>query len=103
MDTINEEVNDVIDVENNDEDGEGIEDQGNPFAKKARKQTSKVQLDMKEVIIPYGTKKVECIHCKTRFAVAATGVTTHLRRHLNGCLKKKNAEKKQKIFRHHRN
>ena len=81
-------------------DNESVEVEGNPFQKKGRKKTSKVWNEMKEVVLPDGTKKVECTWCKTKFAIHSTGVTTQLKRHLNRCLRRKIAVggTKQKIL-----
>ncbi|GFS42338.1 hypothetical protein Acr_00g0079270 [Actinidia rufa] len=79
---------------------ETVEVEGNPFQKKGRKKTSKVWNEMKEVVLPDGTKKVECTWCKTKFAIHSTGVTTQLKRHLDRCLRRKIAigGTKQKIL-----
>ncbi|GFY90790.1 hypothetical protein Acr_07g0009870 [Actinidia rufa] len=84
----------------NDNGNESVEVEGNPFQKKGRKKTSKVWNEMKEVVLPDGTKKVECTWCKTKFAIHSTGVTTQLKRHLDRCLRRKIAigGTKQKIL-----
>ena len=50
------------------------------------------------MVFPDGTKKVECMHCKTRFAIPPTGATTQLLRHLNNCARQQLADKKQRVL-----
>lgn len=72
------------------------EEEGNPYAPKKRKRTSKAWTDFKEVTLPDGTVKAECIHCKHRLTMNKIGATTHFLRHLKGCMRKKIDEKGQK-------
>ncbi|GMP21649.1 hypothetical protein CsSME_00000006 [Camellia sinensis var. sinensis] len=100
MDTVNEDANDVdnlIELEENTREN-GVPENNNPFQKKTRKRTSKVWNEIKEVVFPDGTKKAECMHCKTRFAISPTGATTQLLRHLNNCARRQLADKKQRFL-----
>ncbi|KAH7834900.1 hypothetical protein Vadar_020755 [Vaccinium darrowii] len=79
-------ANNVIPVEDNTLDNEVHEEENNPFEKKGRKRTSEVWKDFEEISLPDGTKKYQCKSCKTKFTIHASGVTSHLRRHMNSCL-----------------
>ena len=68
----------------------------NPFEQKKRKRTSMIWNDFNEIILPSGTKKVQCIHCLKRLAYSNNGATTQYHRQLKGCLSHKLADKKQK-------
>ncbi|KAM4069756.1 hypothetical protein ACB094_12G114000 [Castanea mollissima] len=68
----------------------------NPFEQKKRKRTSVIWNDFNEIILPDGTKKIQCIHCLKRLAYSNNGATTQYQRHLKGCLSRKLADKKQK-------
>ncbi|GFZ20805.1 hypothetical protein Acr_28g0015100 [Actinidia rufa] len=81
-----EDVNNIEEPMDDDNDNGGRE---SISKKKGRKKTSKVWNEMKEVVLPDGTKKVECTWCKTKFAIHSTGVTTQLKRHLDRCLRRK--------------
>ena len=48
----------------------------NPFDKKKRKRTSKVWDEFKEITLPDGSKKAECIHCKSKLVLNKSGPTT---------------------------
>ncbi|KAG6506276.1 hypothetical protein ZIOFF_031598 [Zingiber officinale] len=72
------------------------EDDESPYAPKKRKRTSKVWDDFKEVTLPDGTIKAECIYCKHRLTINKTGVTSHFLRHLKGCMRKQISDKGQK-------
>ena len=61
----------------------------NPFEKKKRKKTSKVWDDFKEVTLPNGSIKFECIYCKHQFGMIKSGATSHLLRHTKSCLRHK--------------
>ena len=54
--------------------------------------------DFNEIILPSGTKKVQCIHCLKRLAYSNNGATTQYHRQLKGCLSHKLADKKQKLL-----
>ena len=54
--------------------------------------------DFNEIILPDGTKKVQCIHYLKRLAYSNNGATTQYHRHLKGCLSCKLADKKQKLL-----
>ncbi|GFZ21305.1 hypothetical protein Acr_29g0004670 [Actinidia rufa] len=99
--SMDDDNNNGSDNDNGNSNGnESVEVEGNPFQKKGRKKTSKVWNEMKEVVLPDGTKKVECTWCKTKFAIYSIGVTTQLKRHLDRCLRCKIAlgGTKQKIL-----
>ncbi|XP_042467208.1 zinc finger BED domain-containing protein RICESLEEPER 2-like [Zingiber officinale] len=72
------------------------EDDESPYAPKKRKWTSKVWDDFKEVTLPDGTIKAECIYCKHLLTINKTGVTSHFLRHLKGCMRKHISDKGQK-------
>ncbi|XP_073130770.1 zinc finger BED domain-containing protein RICESLEEPER 2-like [Henckelia pumila] len=84
---------DVIELENN-EDGEDGDD--GPYGPKKRKRTSTVWTNFKEIVLPDGSLKVECIYCKRQMSYSKAGPTSHLLRHGKGCLQKKLSEKGQK-------
>ena len=67
----------------------------NPFDKKKRKRTSKVWDEFKEITLPDGSKKAECIHCKSKLVLNKSGPTTQYNRHLQGCVTRKIALKGQ--------
>ena len=68
----------------------------NPFEKKKRKRTSKVWDEFKEVVLPDGSKKAECVHCKSILSLNKTGATTQFTRHLGTCTRRLIALKGQK-------
>ncbi|KAF5933416.1 hypothetical protein HYC85_029587 [Camellia sinensis] len=100
MDIVNEDANDVDNLIELEEDvrENGVPEDNNPFQKKTRKRTSKVWNEIKKVVLSDGTKKAECMHCKTRFAIPLMGATTHLLRHSNNCARRQLVEKKQKVL-----
>ncbi|KAL8473773.1 hypothetical protein ACS0TY_030576 [Phlomoides rotata] len=77
-------------VETNEQD-----DEVNPFSAKKRQKTSKVWDDFKEITLPNGTVKAECIHCKTKLTINKSGVTSHFLRHSKKCTRKELASKGQ--------
>jgi hypothetical protein len=55
-----------------------------------RKKTSKIWEDFDEVEVRKGVWKGVCKHCKSQFTTGKPGASTsHMRRHLDGCIKKK--------------
>ncbi|KAF3975055.1 hypothetical protein CMV_001660 [Castanea mollissima] len=93
-----ENLDPVINIDENEESIENndIKLEENPFEQKKRKRTSVIWNDFNEIILPDGTKKVQCIHCLKRLAFSNNGATTQYHRHLKGCLSRKLADKKQK-------
>ncbi|XP_075664493.1 zinc finger BED domain-containing protein RICESLEEPER 1-like [Castanea sativa] len=92
-----ENLDPVINIDENEESIENndIKLEENPFEQKKRKRTSVIWNDFNEIILPDGTKKVQCIHCLKRLAFSNNGATQY-HRHLKGCLSRKLADKKQK-------
>ncbi|OMP03692.1 putative Zinc finger, BED-type [Corchorus olitorius] len=71
-------------------DNDGTEEnEGDGIGKNKRQKTSKCWSEMKETSLPDGTQKAQCIHCKKKLSILASGCTSHLTRHLKGCLKRK--------------
>lgn len=94
-------ANNAIPMEGNPPHEEVHEEENNPFEKKGRKKTSKVWKDFEEVSLPDGTKKYQCKSCKAKFTIHASGVTTHLNRHIRNCLLRRvtiGQEKRQKTL-----
>lgn len=94
-------ANNAIPVEGNPPHEEVHEGENNPFEKKGRKRTSEVWKDFEEVSLPDGTKKYQCKSCKAKFTIHASGVTTHLGRHMRNCLLRRvtiGQEKRQKTL-----
>ncbi|KAL8545732.1 hypothetical protein ACS0TY_005741 [Phlomoides rotata] len=77
-------------VETNEQD-----DEVNPFSAKKRQKMSKAWDDFKEITLPNGTVKAECIHCKTQLTINKSGVTSHFLRHSKKCTRKELASKGQ--------
>ncbi|XP_074570531.1 zinc finger BED domain-containing protein RICESLEEPER 2-like [Curcuma longa] len=77
------------------ESGQDSRDETAETPKRKRKRTSKVWDDFKEVTLPNGAIKAECIHCKHRLTINKSGVTSHFLRHLKGCMRKQISEKGQ--------
>ncbi|KAG6502052.1 hypothetical protein ZIOFF_041939 [Zingiber officinale] len=71
------------DVTDNNEDEEN-----NPYCRKKRKRTSPVWTDFKQITLPDGKMKAECIHCKHRLSITTSGCTSHLNRHSAGCVRR---------------
>ncbi|XP_038681498.1 uncharacterized protein LOC119982271 isoform X3 [Tripterygium wilfordii] len=71
--------------------------EGGLFETKKRKKTSAVWLEFKDVMGKDGVKRAECIHCKARLVISG-GTTTHFKRHLDGCTRKKVNLKSQKML-----
>ncbi|XP_038716439.1 uncharacterized protein LOC120009801 [Tripterygium wilfordii] len=69
-----------------------------PFKKKKRKKTSLVWKEFETVVMSDKTNKAECVHCKAKLSILQSRVTSHLTRHLNSCLSRKLAQKKQKTL-----
>ncbi|XP_031273318.1 zinc finger BED domain-containing protein RICESLEEPER 2-like [Pistacia vera] len=69
----------------------------NPIQKQKRAKTSVAWSEFKEVVLPNGTKKAECIHCKVKLIINATGSTTQFNRHLSRCLRRKASMRQQHI------
>lgn len=80
--------------DNNNEDGDEAEENSN-FQKKKRQKTSDVWKDLKEITLPNGTLKAECIHCKTKLAILESKATSHMKGHLKNCAQKKLYMKQQ--------
>nr|XP_017225248.1 PREDICTED: zinc finger BED domain-containing protein RICESLEEPER 2-like [Daucus carota subsp. sativus] len=94
----NTSTNDIpASVENNENADEmDIEEEENSmFQKKKRQKTSEVWKDLKEITLPDGTLKAECIHCKTKLAILKSKVTSHMSRHLQTCTQRKLHMKQQ--------
>ena len=55
----------VINIDKNEESikNNDVKLEENPFEQKKRKRTSMIWNDFNEIILPSGTKKVQCIHC----------------------------------------
>ncbi|XP_031266691.1 zinc finger BED domain-containing protein RICESLEEPER 2-like [Pistacia vera] len=68
------------------------EEQVNHFQRKKRPKTSAVWNEFKEVVLPDGSTKGECIHCKAKLAITETKSTTQFARHLKSCLKQIDAK-----------
>lgn len=62
--------------------------------KKRKRRTSVVWNEFEEI---KGTNKVKCIHCKAQLQISG-GTTSHFRRHLNGCLRRKISQRSQKVL-----
>ena len=88
----------VINIDENEESikNNDVKLEENPFEQKKRKRTSMIWNDFNEIILPSGTKKVQCIHCLKRLAYSNNGATTQYHRQLKGCLSHKLVDKKQK-------
>ncbi|XP_031253173.1 zinc finger BED domain-containing protein RICESLEEPER 2-like [Pistacia vera] len=69
-------------TEQNVSSSENVEDNDNPLQRKKRAKTLAVWLEFREVVLPGGIRKEECIHCKTKLKMTATGSTTQFNRHL---------------------
>ncbi|XP_031268347.1 zinc finger BED domain-containing protein RICESLEEPER 2-like [Pistacia vera] len=69
----------------------------NPIQKQKRAKTSVAWSEFKEMVLPNGTKKAECIHCKVKLCINATGSTTQFNRHLSQCLRRKASMGQQHI------
>ena len=95
-----ENLNAVINIDKNEESikNKDVKLEENPFEQKKMKRTSVIWNDFNEIILPDGTKKVQCIHCLKRFAYSNNGATIQYHRHLKGCLSCKLANKKQKLL-----
>ncbi|XP_063946130.1 zinc finger BED domain-containing protein RICESLEEPER 2-like [Daucus carota subsp. sativus] len=97
----NTSTNDIpASVENNENADEmDIEEEENSmFQKKKRQKTSEVWKDLKEITLPDGTLKAECIHCKTKLAILRSKVTSHMSRHLQTCTQRKlNMKQQQRL------
>ncbi|KAI3714338.1 hypothetical protein L1987_72935 [Smallanthus sonchifolius] len=66
--------------------------------KRKRQKKSTVWGDFIEVTLPDGTEKVECIHCKTRLAISTWRPTSTWKRHMDGCLKRKQYLRTQQLL-----
>ena len=73
-------------IEKPEDNKEEVNDEG-LFEKKKRKKTSPVWLEFKEIQLPDGQVKAECTHCSTKLSMM--GTTTHFKRHLQSCPKRK--------------
>ena len=56
--------------------------------RKQRKKTSVVWQEFTVVKVVDGTEKVQCNHCKLKFAKQKDGTTTQYKRHLDSCIKR---------------
>ncbi|KAL0927047.1 hypothetical protein M5K25_001200 [Dendrobium thyrsiflorum] len=95
--------NNVVVEENNGVEGDaaGISNQdedANPIVSKKRMKRSSVWDEFKEVKLPNGQKKGECIHCKKALSIGTTGSTTQFRRHLDRCVARIRFLKNQKVL-----
>jgi hypothetical protein len=61
------------------------------------KKTFPIWKDFKEVL-QSGVKKAQCINCKSIIGIPASGATTQFHRHLNSCIPRIAASKKQKVI-----
>ena len=71
------------------------EEEESHFQKKKRKKTSAVWLEFKEVELPDGSKKGECVHCKARLSILQSKSTSHFSRHLKNCVRRMLFQKQQ--------
>ncbi|XP_031271639.1 zinc finger BED domain-containing protein RICESLEEPER 2-like [Pistacia vera] len=69
----------------------------NLFQRRKRTKTSIVWAEYKEVVLPNGEKKAECIHCKYKLRIHASGSTTHFGRHLQRSVKRAASRRQQHI------
>jgi hypothetical protein len=76
---------------------EGNDPQKHAYERKPRKKTSPIWKDFKE-LLQSGVKKAQCIHCKSILGIPASGATTQFHRHLNSCIPRIAASKKQKVI-----
>ena len=63
---------------------------------KKRKKTSMVWNEINEVVMKDGTKKAKCIYCKARMSLNPLATTSHLKRHLDSCTRRKIEVNRQK-------
>ncbi|XP_042752893.2 zinc finger BED domain-containing protein RICESLEEPER 2-like [Lactuca sativa] len=66
--------------------------------KRKRKKTSKAWYGFTIVTLSNGTKKAQCIHCKTKLTYGDSGTTSTLKRHLAICKPHKDYEEKQNLL-----
>ncbi|KAG6513148.1 hypothetical protein ZIOFF_023456 [Zingiber officinale] len=64
------------------------DEENNPYCRKKRKHTSPVWIDFKQITLPDGKMKAECIHCKHRLSITTSGCTSSLNRHSAGCVRR---------------
>lgn len=79
------------------DDTVGATEDDTQFQVKKRQKTSKVWLEFQEVDTSDGPK-VMCNHCKSKLSILKSKSTSHLSRHLAGCIKRKNYQKQQKLI-----
>ena len=65
---------------------------------KKRKKTFMVWNEINEVVMKVGTKKAKCIYCKARMSLNPLATTSHLKRHLYSCTKRKIEVNRQKTL-----
>ena len=66
---------------------QNVDEETSEFESKKRQKTSPVWAEFKVVVVPDGSEKSECIHCKAKLSILASRSTSHFKRHLNACLK----------------
>ncbi|XP_031275889.1 zinc finger BED domain-containing protein RICESLEEPER 2-like [Pistacia vera] len=69
----------------------------NQLERKNIAKTSFVWSEFTEVVLPGGIRKGECIHCKTKLKITASGSTTQFNRHLKRCAKRTAHLRQQQI------
>ncbi|XP_031265972.1 zinc finger BED domain-containing protein RICESLEEPER 2-like [Pistacia vera] len=74
-----------------------VEDNDSPLERKKRAKTSAVWSEFREVVLPGGTRKGECVHCKTKLKMTASGSATQFNRYLKRCVKRTTRLRQQQI------
>ncbi|KAI0493065.1 hypothetical protein KFK09_027341 [Dendrobium nobile] len=92
------EIDEEVEKWTNENQVDDIEEVEDAIGRNKRKKRSKVWDEFKEIILPTGQKKGECVHCKKQLLIGVTGATTQFKRHLDRCAVKIRAIKKQKIL-----
>ena len=54
--------------------------------------------EINEVVMKDGTKKAECIYCKARMSLNPSATTSHQKRHLDSCTRRKIVVNRQKTL-----
>ncbi|PKU78110.1 hypothetical protein MA16_Dca013176 [Dendrobium catenatum] len=92
------EIDEEVEKWTNENQVDDIEEVEDVIGRNKRKKRSKVWDEFKEVSLPTGQKKGECVHCKKQLLIGVTGATTQFKRHLDRCAARIHAIKKQKIL-----
>ncbi|KAI0488737.1 hypothetical protein KFK09_028576 [Dendrobium nobile] len=92
------EIDEEVEKWTNENQVDDIEEVDDVIGINKRKKRSKVWDEFKEVILPTGKKKGECVHCKKQLLIGVTRATTQFKRHLDRCAARIRAIKKQKIL-----